>query len=506
MTQGVSAMTGTSVYKDIAKRTGGDIFIGVVGPVRTGKSTFIRRFMESVILPSMEDKNAATVARDELPQSAGGRTVMTAEPKFVPDRSVEVMIDGKVRMRARMVDCVGYLIPDALGRDEEGVPRMVNTPWSDEPMPFEAAAEMGTRKVIAEHSTVGMLVTTDGTVGDIPRESYVEAEERVVRELRALGKPFAVILNSAAPESEAAVTLAMSLEEKYGAPVALVNCLELDSEDIHGILEMLLGEFPVTEICVNFPGYIATLEDDHRYRRHIEECLRSSVSGKMKLREAVTTFPESFSNAVCGGDEWNGSTAEGISADMGSGRVSLTLVPPKGLYYALMGEMTGLQVTSERELVMAIRSLSETKKEYDRIAAAVDQVNDTGYGIVMPLKEELVLEEPEITREGGGFGVRIRASAPSIHMIRTNIETELNPTIGTEEQSREMMEFMRSEMKEDPERVWSINMFGRSLYDMVNDGMRSKLDHMPPEAREKMGETLTRIICEGANGLLCIIL
>lgn len=504
--KGESAMTGTAIYKDIAKRTGGDIYIGVVGPVRTGKSTFIRKFMESLIIPNIEDEFEKTKARDELPQSAGGRTVMTAEPKFIPDRSVSVVLGDKVRLSARMVDCVGYLIPDILGNEEDGELRMVNTPWSEAPVPFDEAAELGTRKVISEHSTVGMLVTTDGTIGDIPRENYVEAEKRAADELGALGKPYAIILNSAKPDSPEAEQLALELEEKYGAPVALVNCLELDNTDIMRILEMVLAEFPVTEVTVRYPDWLATLDAEHRLRTHITASVRSAAPVAMKISEALSDFPERLTELMENDGECIGCDVSDIGANMGSGTVSMRLNLPQSLYYKTVAEFTGLEVSSDKELFRAIASLSEIKKEYDRISAAVDQVTDTGYGIVMPDIDELVLEDPEIIRLAGGYGVRLKATASSIHMIKTKISTEISPIIGTEEQSEEMVRFMLSEMSEDPKKIWDINMFGRSMYDMVNDGMKAKLEHMPKEAREKMSEALSRIICEGCNGLLCVIL
>ena len=499
-------MTSTAIYKDIARRTGGDIYIGVVGPVRTGKSTFIRKFMESVIIPGIEDDFERTKARDELPQSAGGRTVMTTEPKFIPDKSVNVMLGDTVRLSARMVDCVGYLIPDALGSEEDGELRMVNTPWSKDPVPFEEAAEIGTRKVIAEHSTVGMLVTTDGTIGDIPRENYVATEERVARELKELGKPFAVILNSAHPASAEAEELAMSLEEKYNAPVALVNCLELDAADIAGILEMVLAEFPVTEIAVEYPEWAATLESTHRIRSHITDSVRNSSGDIMKLSEAMTLFPMRLAERLTIPDEFSGAAVKEVSADMGCGAVQMKIHLPENLYYKIVGEVTGIDVTSEKELLHVLADLAETRKEYDRISAALDQVMDTGYGIVMPDMGDLHLDDPEIIRQAGGYGVRLHATADSIHMIKTKIDTEISPIIGTEEQSEEMVKFMLAEMNEDPARVWDINMFGRSMYDLVNDGMRAKLEHMPADAREKMSEALSRIICEGCSGLLCVIL
>lgn len=499
-------MTSTAIYKDIAKRTGGDIYIGVVGPVRTGKSTFIRKFMESFIIPGIEDESARTKARDELPQSAGGRTVMTTEPKFIPDKSVTVKVGDSVRLRARMVDCVGYLIPDALGNEEDGEIRMVNTPWSESPMPFAEAAEIGTRKVITEHSTVGMLVTTDGTVGDIPRENYVLAEERVARELTELGKPFAVILNSARPDSAEAEALAMALEEKYNAPVALVNCLELNLRDIEGILEMVLGEFPVKEIAVSYPEWVGSLEKEHPLRRHIHKCVRDASGGRMKLHDAVGEYPARLADYISVEEFCHGSTVEKIDADPGRGEVKITVCLPTSLYYKTIGELTGISVSSEKELIRTVASLAQVKREYDKLSGAIDQVMEQGYGIVMPEVEDMTLDDPEMIRQAGNYGVKIRACAESIHMIKTKIDTEISPIIGNEEQSEEMLRFIRAEMEGDPSKVWEINMFGRTLRELVNDGMKAKLEHMPADARERMSETLSRIICEGCSGLVCVIL
>lgn len=499
-------MTSTKIYSDIARRTGGDIYIGVVGPVRTGKSTFIRKFMESVIIPGIEDEERRAMARDELPQSAGGRTVMTTEPKFIPEKAVSVLLGDKVRLSARMVDCVGYLIPDALGREEDGAVRMVNTPWSDSPVPFEEAAEIGTEKVIRDHSTVGMLVTTDGTIGDLPRENYVAAEERAAAELSTLGKPYAVILNSAKPDSAEAETLALELERKYSAPVALLNCLELDSTDVEGILEMITAEFPAREISVKYPGFIASLDDEHRLKCAIRSAVTEAKTGQMKLSEAAGDFPDRLESILGSNEEMDGVKVSGVAADLGKGSVEMTVTFPQSLYYKLIGETCGVDVKSDKELFCAISSLAKTKREYDRISSAMDQVMECGYGIVMPDKEDLVLEDPEIVRQAGGYGVKLRASAPSIHMIRANLDTEINPIIGTEEQSEEMVRFMLDEMQGDPDKIWDFNIFGRTMYDLVNDGMRAKLEHMPPDARVKMSEALSKIICDGCSGLVCIIL
>ncbi len=492
-------MTEASIYKDIAQRTDGEIYIGVVGPVRTGKSTFIKKFMEALVVPNMDGAYDRTRARDEMPQSAAGRTVMTTEPKFIPDEAVGITLGDHASMRVRMIDCVGYLVPDALGPIEDGQPRMVHTPWSAEPMPFAQAAETGTRKVIADHSTIGVVVTTDGSIGDIPRASYVEAERRVISELKALHKPFAVILNSSAPASEEAVALAYELEGTYGVPVALVNCLELDAEDIRHILELILMEFPVTEIGVELPAWTRALEPGHWLRRSLGEAVMEAA-GKISRTGDVTPVFTSLS-----GQE-PVATAAVTSLDLGRGAASVTLTLEEPLYYRILSELTGLEITDEGELIGTMRTLAEVKNKYDRVSEALGEVRDRGYGIVMPSVDDLRLEEPEIIKQPGGYGVRLRASAPSIHMIRAEIETELNPVVGSEQQSEELVRYMLHEFEEDPRKIWESNMFGKTLYDLVTEGLHAKLEHMPEESREKLGETLQRIINEGSGGLICILL
>lgn len=503
-------MTGSEIYRDIATRTGGDIYIGVVGPVRSGKSTFIKKFMETSVIPNIQGEHDRTRARDELPQSAGGRTVMTTEPKFIPDEAVQIAVGDCGRVNVRMIDCVGYLIPDAIGNTENGTPRMVHTPWSEEPVPFEVAAETGTRRVITEHSTIGMLVTADGSFGDIPRESYIEAEERVARELSAIGKPFAVILNSAKPDAPEAEALALSLEEKYGAPVALVNCLELDGDDITEILKMVLMEFPLRELAVHMPPWTAALDADHWLRCAVGEAALEAARSVRKVGQAEAKYADalaaSFSGAVKEGDADAVPAVRIDSIDFGRGSASVSLTLPDSMYYRIIGELTGIQVTGERELLAAMRSLSEAKREYDKYAEAIRELDEHGYGIVMPDVDSLKLEEPEIVKQGGGYGVRLRASAPSVHMIRATIETEINPIVGTEQQSEELVKNMLRDFEEDPKQIWESNLFGRSLYDLVNDGLHAKLAHMPDDARRKLGETLSRVINEGSGGLICIIL
>ena len=492
-------MSEHSIYKDIAERTGGDIYIGVVGPVRTGKSTFIKRFMEALVLPNISEGYVRDRARDEMPQSAAGKTVMTTEPKFIPDEAVHVVIDDCASLRVKMIDCVGYIVPDALGTIEDGQPRMVRTPWQEEPMPFVQAAEMGTQKVITEHSTIGMLITTDGSIGEIGRDSYVEAEERVVGELKAMGKPFAVILNSASPASDSAIALAYELEAKYNVPVALVSCLDLDAEDIRHILELVLHEFPVTEVRVKLPGWTTALEDNHPLKASLLDSIRVCASNVTKTGDVKQAF-ESLSDNEYVKD------AQVEHIDLGNGRAQVSVALQDGLYYSVISELTGFDIGGEQDLVQLLRDFAALKGEYERVAEAVKSAEEKGYGIVMPDISELHLEQPEIVKQAGGYGVRLRASAPSVHMIRANIETEISPIVGTEQQSEDLVRYMLEEFSDSPERIWESNMFGKTLYELVNEGLHTKLEHMPEESRDKLSETLERIINEGSNGLICIIL
>ena len=492
-------MADTSVYKDIASRCDNTFYLGVIGPVRTGKSTFIKKFMESLVIPNIRDERERERAKDEMPQSAAGKTVMTTEPKFVPDEAVEISLSDNATMKVKIVDCVGYIVPDAMGYIEDGHERMVHTPWQSEPMPFTRAAEFGTRKVIREHSTVGMMVTTDGTIGEIGRAGYEQAEERVVRELKEAGKPFAIILNSAEPSSDSAIRLAMELEEKYSAPVALVNCMRLDSDDIKHILELVLMEFPVCEINMQLPDWTRALEPTHKLRCEMDSFLMEHAAKVCKIGDISDVFSKTPENEYIKNVLIN-------SIDLGSGRANLSLELADGLYYKTISELVGLDITGEETLIALLRQLSEMKEKYDRVAEALDEVEEKGYGIVMPQVSDLKLEEPEIVKQSGGYGVRLRASAPSIHMIKAGIETEINPVVGTEQQSEELVKYMLKEFEEDPKKIWESNMFGKSLYQLVNEGLHSKLGHMPEDARAKLSETLSRIINEGSGGLICIIL
>ena len=492
-------MTDTSIYKDIAERTGGDVYIGVVGPVRSGKSTFIKKFMESLVLPNIAEGYERDRARDELPQSAAGKTVMTTEPKFIPDESVTLALDGVSGFRVKMIDCVGYLVKDALGAIEEGAPRMVMTPWSEEAMPFDAAAELGTRKVIREHSTIGIVVTSDGSICDIPRASYEEAEARVVAELRELGKPFAVILNSAHPESPDSEALALSLEEKYAVPVALVNCLQLDAEDIRHIMEMVLYEFPLCEVKVELPRWTLALDQDYPLMRDIQSEIFTVATAVTKVGELRRYCEEFEAMAYC--------RALALSSlDLGKGIARLAVGLEDGLYYRVLSELCGIEIADEGALLETLCSLSAVKKRYDRFASALDEVEATGYGIVVPEIGDMKLEDPKIVRHSGGYGVRLKASAPSIHMIRATIETEIDPVVGSQQQSEELLTFLLSEFEDDPARIWDTNLFGKTLYQLVNEGLSAKLATVSESSREKLSETLSRIVNEGSGGLICIIL
>ncbi len=485
-------MQDNSIYRDIARRTGGDIYIGVVGPVRTGKSTFIHRFLDSIVLPNIEDEYDKQRTIDEMPQSATGRTVMTTEPKFVPDESVRINV-AETELNVKMIDCVGYMVDGALGSDEDGQKRMIMTPWSDVAMPFSEAAELGTSKVIGEHSTIGMLVTTDGSITDIPRESYVEAEERVASELKALGKPFAIVLNSARPNSDEAKALAAELEEKYSVPVALVSCPDLNQDDIREILALVLGEFPIKQLKFHIPEWTEVLPTDHPLCREMLEKIDIFTDSVAKIGD--------ISNAVSNADG-----IEVIKMDAGDGTGELSLPLSRGAYYETLSELTGLDVTDEKKLFSTVKELASIKEKYEKVETALADVEARGYGIVMPTSEEMSLDEPRLVKQANGYGVKVSARAESIHMIKTGIRAEFCPMVGTEEQSEAVIKYLTNECEENPERIWECNMFGKSLYDLVSEGMYAKLEHMPEESRKKLGETLERIINEGAGGLLCILL
>lgn len=491
-------MTNTGIYESIAGRTGGDVYIGVVGPVRTGKSTFIKGFMDEFVLPNI-DESRKERAVDELPQSSSGRTIMTTEPKFIPEEAAEVKIGESMKLKVRMIDCVGYVVPSSVGYIENEMPRMVKTPWFEEEIPFNMAAEVGTNKVITEHSTVGLVVTTDGSISDIPREEYAQAEEKVIAELKGINKPFIVVLNSREPHSQACRRLADELKEKYSAGVIPVNCLKMSGDEISEIFSELLYEFPIKEMLIDFPRWITGLEREHEIRKNLYSAISSSASSLKKVKDS-----EDFVKEISGSDSVISCRVNSIDLSCGSVNVKIEVAPD--LFYNVLSEKTGLDIKNEGQLMNSLLELSSVKKEWERFRVALDEVEATGYGIVMPTMNELSLEDPEIMKQGGRYGVRLKASAPSIHMLKANINTEVAPIVGTESQSEELIMYLLKEFEEDPSKIWQSNIFGKTLDSLVNEGLHNKLYRMPTDARMKLQETLERVINEGCSGLICIIL
>lgn len=492
-------MENNTIYKDIATRTNGDIYIGVVGPVRTGKSTFIKKFMDNLVIPNIKDDFQRERANDELPQSAAGRTIMTTEPKFIPEDAVNISIDKNANFNVRMIDCVGYIVPSAIGYIEDENPRMVMTPWYEEPIPFNMAAEIGTKKVITEHSTIGLVITTDGSISDIDREEYVEAEERVINELKEINKPFIVLMNCMYPDSENAKSLCKELSEKYNVPVLAFNCIDLDEEKIKEIISKILFCFPVKEIKFDMPKWINSLEKDNKIKSSIFSTIFNSTSEIKKISDC-----NSLSEKICCCDMIDSATLSDI--DLGNGCVNIKVAIKNDLFYNVISEKSGMTIKNDRELIEIMCSLAATKQHYDRIKDALEQVEATGYGIVMPTIEELKLEAPEIMKQGGRYGVKLKASAPSIHLMKANISTEVSPIVGSEKQSEELVMSLMSEFDEDPLKIWDSNIFGKSLNELVNEGLHSKLSRLPDEARLRLSQTLERLINEGCSGLICIIL
>lgn len=489
----------SEIYKDISERTGGDIYIGVVGPVRTGKSTFIKRFMDTVIIPNIPDGFRQERAKDELPQSAAGRTIMTTEPKFIPEDAIELNFDENAHLRVRMIDCVGYIVPSSEGYFDEDGPRMVMTPWSKEEIPFNLAAEIGTKKVIDEHSTIGIVVTTDGSISQIPRQEYEEAEERVIRQLKEINKPFAIVLNSTSPDSSECRSLVKEMSEKYDKPVIAVNCLELNENKIKEILSAVLYEFPVTSIGINLPSWFKSLDCDDELRKNILACIRQGSA-------CVTTVNtvKNFTDVVSKQKDINSVSIYDV--DLSNGSVIINADIDSSHFYSVLSKKCSAEIHNEQELMQEISNLARIKKEYLRIADALEQVEQTGYGIVMPSVEQLSLEEPEIMKQGGKYGVRLKAHAPSIHLIKCNTYTEVAPIVGSESQSEELVMYLLKEFENNPSEIWNTNIFGKSLNSLVNEGLNNKLYRMPDDARNKFRETIERVINEGCSGLICIIL
>ncbi len=492
-------MEKNDLFRDIAERTGGDIYIGVVGPVRAGKSTFVKRFMELMVIPNIPDSNDRLRAKDELPQSGAGRTITTAEPKFIPSEAVEIIFKDNIKFRVRLVDNVGFTVKGALGYEDENGARMVSTPWYENEIPFQEAAEIGTRRVIEEHSTIGLVITTDGTITEIPRDNYIQAEERVINELKEIGKPFIVLLNTTRPRNEDTINLKQILESKYDVPVMPVDCQNLTLEDLYVILEGVLYEFPIMEINIRMPKWIEELDKEYWLRKDIEEAVRQSVKDVHRLRDMEKTI------AQLGTYDF---TEEVVLKEMnlGVGTAEISVKTKKDIFYRVLSEMSGMTISGDNHLMSLMKELTHAKKTYDKIAKALDDVTKIGYGIVPPQLDELSLQEPEIIRQGSRFGVRLKAIAPSIHMIRADIHAEVSPIIGTEKQSEELMNYLLNEFENNPSKIWETNIFGKSLNDLVREGIQNKLFNMPESAQGKLQETLQRIVNEGSGGLICIIL
>lgn len=488
-----------NIYNDISKRTGGDIYIGVVGPVRTGKSTFIKRFMDAMVIPNIDDEFVRERAQDELPQSAAGRTIMTTEPKFIPEDAVELHMNDNLKMRVRLIDCVGYIVPSSVGYIEDEQPRMVMTPWYDEEIPFNMAAEIGTKKVITEHSTIGLVVTTDGSISSIPRDEYQEAEQRVIDELKELDKPFIVLMNSAEPQRPETISLCKNLTEEYGVPVIPVNCLELTEQEVKDILSDILYEFPVSNVGIHFPSWINNLEKDNYLRSSVFDTIRSSVS-KINTIRSIKNF------AQCIEENEYVESVSITSLDLSNGSVSIKFYVDNRYFYQILSEKCQVEIRDEKDLMSSFVSLVSMRREYERFSKALADVEETGYGIVMPEMNQLSLGEPELMKQGGRYGVRLRAEAPSIHMIKCNTYTEVAPIVGSESQSQELVMYLLKEFEENPSDIWNTNMFGKSLHELVSEGLNNKLYRMPVDARNKFRETIERVINEGCNGLICIIL
>ena len=488
-----------NIYEDIAKRTQGDIYIGVVGPVRTGKSTFIRKFMENLVLPNIENEFKRERTQDEIPQSGSGKTIMTVEPKFVPADGVEIKIKDTVSLKVRMVDCVGYIVDGALGHEEEGKQRLVSTPWSQEAMTFEKAAEIGTKKVIIDHSTLGIVVLTDGSVTGIDRKNYLSAEERVINELKSLNKPFAVVLNTLDPYSESTELLRSELEEKYDVPIVPLNVLAMDEEDIENVMETVLYDFPLNEIRINLPKWVEGLERNHWIKNNIIFTLKQSIAEIGKLRD-VDSIVKGFSELEFLED------TEVENVELGEGVISIDLTAKQDLFYNVLEEKSGFKIDGDHQLLNLVTKLSRVKNEYDKIESALYDAKTKGYGVVAPSLDELSLEEPEIIKQGKQYGIKLRANAPSLHIIKADISTEVSPIVGNQTQGEEMIKYLLDTFEENPSELWASNMFGKSLNDLVKEQLQSKLYTMPEEIRVKIQKTLQKIINEGSMNIITILL
>lgn len=484
------------IYKDISARTGGDIYIGVVGAVRTGKSTFIRRFMEMLVMPVITDENDKARISDELPQSGSGRSIMTTQPHFVPNEAVRVPIgDSGIEPSLRMIDCVGYMIDGITDADEV---RMVHTPWSDTEMPFEQAAETGTQRVIEEHSTIAILVTTDGTATGIERSAYESAEAAVAKRLINSGKPFITVVNSTEPRSDAAIALASELEERYGARAVAMDVMNMQEADCEKLIEDMLMEFPIRTITFETPAWVCALGAEHELCKSIRTAIMSSLDGvsRMKDVERIPDMP-----AI---DRFSAPLLREI--DCGTGSAAFSIQPDEKLFYEILSEECGFTIEDDRHLITALRDFAVAKEAYDRLKGALDEADRTGYGLVPPSMDEMTLEKPEIVRQGSRFGVKLRANAQGLHLIKVNVDSEIAPLVGTEEQSAELVEYLLDTIKNAPDDIWQTNIFGKSLYDLITNGMMGKVNSLPDEVRQKLREAVQRIVNEECRNLICVML
>lgn len=485
-----------NIYADIAARTGGNIYIGVVGPVRTGKSTLIKRIMEELVIPNIDDPYRRERAKDELPQSGSGKTIMTSEPKFVPEEAVEISPDGTARLRVRMIDSVGYMVDGAVGAEEDGIPRMVTTPWYDHEIPMTEAAELGTRKVMEGHCSIGLVVTTDGSITDIPRSDYISAEARAITDMQATGKPFLVIINSRDPGSENAKAVKSRLEKDFGVDAIIADCQALDNDGISNILRRILCAFPMRELRVYLPRWMDALEPEHPVKAALYQALLQRAEEISALGQAEASLSQLRNlEQVLDFSIRN--------LDLATGTVSCALGFPETLFYEILSAKAGLPIQTDAQLLALLSDLSKVKTEYEKISDALSAVKATGYGVVMPTADEMQLETPEILRKGGAFGVKLKAGAPSIHMIRVDIDTEISPMVGDEKQSQDLISYLSGE---SPEKLWESNIFGKSVYELIQEGLTAKLVRIPEDVRDKFRGSLTRIVNEGATGLICLIL
>ena len=492
-------MDSFNIYRDIAERTQGDIYVGVVGPVRTGKSTFIKKFMDTMVIPKINNTYKKERAKDELPQSGSGKTIHTTEPKFVPNEAIEITIDDDVNFKVRLIDCVGYIVKGALGYLEEDEPKMVNTPWYEYEIPFEDAAEIGTRKVITDHSTIGLLVTTDGSITGLSREDYVEAEERVVEELKSINKPFVVVLNTKNINSPETETLKNDLEKKYDVTVQVMDVFNMTEKDIEKLFNQVLTEFPVKEINIDMPVWVEKLSPDHWLKKEFFKIVKGMCQNINKIKDIKPIFNDAKNTENLGA-----SALEQIN--LGDGTAKMLLKPSEDIFYKVLSENCDVNVSSESDLIVLIKELNAAKKEYDKIKDALIDVKETGYGLVAPQLSEMSFEEPEIVKQGSKFGVKLKASAPSLHFIKADIKTEISPIMGSEKESEELVKALMEQYDKDPASLWQSNMFGKSLEVLVKEGLQKKLYKMPEDVQTKIQKTLQKIINEGSGGLICIIL